>query len=309
MAKKAVKKAAEIAGKNSTAPLVIIIVGQSGSGLTTALNILQDNNFYCIDNLPLILLEEAAEVFKVQTTKMSGFAVGIHLINAKQSADFAVIKKKLQKSVVLDVVFLSCEEETILSRYTSSRRKHPLMDQAEDVKAAVRLEKKLLTPVENSSNVVFDTTIWSPQTLQKSLEQRYKSGVFKRSTYVTLCSFGFKYGGFPVAENIFDVRFLENPYFYPHLKELTGLDLAVKKFIFSKTDSQKTLALIEQWMNFSLPRYHQEGKNFVRIGIGCTGGKHRSVAVVEKLFEIFSKKKSDSLVFNVVHRNLISSGD
>ena len=295
--------------KKLTSPLVVVIVGQSGSGLTTALNILQDNNFYCIDNLPLVLLEKATELFKQQTAKMSGFAVGIHLINAKQAADFELIKNNLQKTIQIDVVFLSCAESVILARYTSSRRKHPLMDQAEDVKAAVRLEKKLLKPVEDTANVVFDTTLWSPQTLQSSLEQRYQSGVFKRSTYVTLCSFGFKYGGLEVAENIFDVRFLENPYFYPDLKEQTGLDKAVQKFIFSKSESKKTLALIEQWMDFSLPKYHKEGKNFVRIGIGCTGGKHRSVAVVEKLFDLFSKKKLDNLVFNVVHRNLISRGE
>lgn len=295
--------------KKKAQPLVVIIVGQSGSGLTTALNILQDNNFYCIDNLPLILLEEATEVFKNQTSTMSGFAVGIHLINAKQTADFERIKAKIDKAIHLDVIFLSCAEETILARYTSSRRKHPLMDQAEDLKAAVRLEKKLLKSVEEHSNVVFDTTIWSPQTLQSSLEERYHSGVFKRSTYVTLCSFGFKFGGMSTAENIFDVRFLENPYFRPELKELSGLDKPVQKFIFSKSDSKKTLHLIEQWMEFSLPKYHKEGKNFVRIGIGCTGGKHRSVAIVEKLYELFSRKKMENLVFNVVHRNLITRGD
>lgn len=263
--------------------LLVVVTGLSGAGKSIVIKSLEDNSFYCIDNLPIEILEFIVDNFIVKSSNYNRFAVGMDIRDRGFVKHFLELKKRIEQKIRLDVVYVTADEEVLVQRYTTNRRKHPLLDEGGELIAAIRREADVLSPIEAISNVKFETSTWSPHYLARSIESRYKAEVPARNLYVTIVSFGFKYGILRQADSIFDVRFLKNPYFSPALKDFTGLDQRIQDYVLGDSKTQEFLSHLMDFNLYVLPACYQEGKHYFRIGIGCTGGKHRSVVVAEEL--------------------------
>lgn len=290
--------------KKSNKPILVIVTGLSGSGLTTMLNTLQDNGFFCIDNLPIELISSTLDLILDGSVKAKGFAFGMDIRDKGFAQEFPAVKESIQRRVNLDVVYLTAESPTIAIRYGSTRRAHPLIGKKGDLTAAIERERVLLAPVSRAADLVLDTTTLSPHALARKVEERYSKEIPARSLYVTITSFGFKHGQHRHCDSIFDVRFLSNPYFVPDLKNKTGLDKPVMDFIRADQKSREFMERLEKWHRFLLPLYLAEGKHYFRIGIGCTGGKHRSVFVAEWLANKLKQDPIPRIVVNIAHRDI-----
>jgi UPF0042 nucleotide-binding protein len=286
-----------------TKPLLVVILGLSGAGKSTTINALEDNSFRCIDNLPVELLEATVR-FILGNSYDRRFALGLDLKSVHDVDEFISMREKIKDKVDLDLLFVTCEEENIIHRYSTTRRKHPLIDQSGQLLSAVRREKEILKGLEKIADVVFNTTSWSPHYLARTIEDRYKKEIRGRNLHVTITSFGFKHGLLKPADEIFDTRFLKNPFFDLKLKNYSGLDSGVQDYIRSDENTEKYLQHLERLHEFLLPNYYLEGKHYFRIGIGCTGGKHRSVYIVEQLAERLAKKAMPHILISVAHRDI-----
>lgn len=290
------------AEKTNAKPLLVIVTGISGAGRSVAIKSLEDNGFYCIDNLPVAMLESAVAFAKSSVNQ--AHALGMDVRDPRFIAEFSKLKKDLAKEFKVDVVFLTADEEVITTRYVSTRRKHPLLDSGGELLAAIRREKALLEPIESASDEVFDTSSWSPHQLARQMESRYSGEAPARQLNVSIISFGFKYGQLRTADTLFDVRFVDNPQFVPELKEKTGLNPLVKAYVMKDGRAQTFMDHLIKLHTFLLPQYFNEGKHYFRIGIGCTGGKHRSVCFAEELAHRLTELDLPNVVLSVTHRDL-----
>lgn len=284
-------------------PLLVIVTGMSGAGRSVAINALEDIGFNCIDNLPAELILSVTEFFK-KSGNNGNIAIGMDIRNENFIGEFLRVRSDLEKQVRLDVVFIAADEEVVTTRYGATRRKHPLLDSGGQLLAAIRRERTMLAPLEQAAHVSFNTSHWSPHQLARVMEERYQTDSPGRQLHVSVFSFGFKHGAPRPVDLLFDVRFLKNPYFEPELKTYTGLDKAVRDFVLDHEDAQEFLAKLKSMNDFLLPRYFAEGKHYLRIGIGCTGGQHRSVAVAEWLGAALQEDQGPNFCFSVVHRDI-----
>ena len=284
---------------------VVIITGQSGAGLSTAIRVLQDAGYYCIDNLPIEMLWDALSVVGSGKVAARGFAFGMDIRDASFATKFPQLKVSLAEKAPLDVLFLTADEETLFRRYSATRRRHPLLEAGCGLADAIKREQLLLAPVESSADAVIDTSHLTSQVLARMIEDRYANkGVILRSLFVTITSFGFKNGALSPADSIQDVRFLNNPFFVPELKLKTGLDKDVRDYVMSDPVSNETFSKFNDLYRYLLPYYLKEGKHYFRIGIGCTGGQHRSVTFVEELARTFAASPLTGIQIAVAHRDL-----
>ena len=288
-------------------PLLVIVTGLSGAGRSITIKALEDLSFMCIDNLPLELLDSAVDYFmKLSAShQQTRFALGMDIRDKEFIAGFQAIKQQLEKRINVDILFLSCEEEMLVRRYSTTRRKHPLLDEGGELIGAIRREMNLLSPIERIADWRIETSSWTPHYLTRIIEARYATEVKGRALHVTVVSFGFKYGILKAADSIFDVRFLKNPHFEPKLKEKTGLHKEVQEYIDSDPNTHQFLKHLEDVHKFLLPNYYKEGKHYFRIGIGCTGGVHRSVYIAEKVAENLESLSLANVFISVSHRDLI----
>ncbi len=287
-------------------PRVVIITGLSGAGLSTAIHTLQDNGFYCIDNLPIELLwDTVALIDGAEITAERGYAFGMDIRNSQFAERFPKIKQELSNRVDLDVVFVRAEPSILEERFGTARRRHPLSRLASSLKDQILQEVELLAPVEKAADAILDTTHLKPQQLRQAIEQRYsQNGEPLRTLQLVLVSFGFKNSPLWPIEGLHDVRFLQNPFFDPKLKDKTGLDRDVQDYVMKSSDAQETYNKIRDLYRYSLPRYFAEGRHFLRVGIGCTGGQHRSVTFVEKLSRDLKENPINGVSVSVVHRDI-----
>lgn len=285
-------------------PVLVVVTGLSGAGLTTVLNTLQDSGFYCIDNLPVQLVQSAVDFILKGKVQARGFALGMDIRDKRFAQDFPALKQQLSAQLRLDVIFLTAESEVLASRYNATRRAHPLVGKRGDISSAIEKERALLAPVKTAADQVVDTTTLSPHALARRIEDRYANAIAPRSLYVTITSFGYKYGQLRPSDEILDVRFLPNPFFIQDLREKSGKEREVAAYIAADQRTQSFLEKIEDLHRFLLPLYFSEGKHYFRIGIGCTGGKHRSVFVAEWLAERLRAMPLSNIVVNVIHRDL-----
>lgn len=290
----------------SSRPKIVIVTGLSGAGLSTAIHTLQDNGFYCVDNLPIellwdtVALIEAGDIFAD-----AGYAFGMDIRNAHFSADFPKIKESLSSRVDLDVLFITAEHRVLEERFGTARRRHPLWAKNVSLQDQIAQEALLLKPVSAAADAVIDSTHLQAKHLREVVENRYsEKGRPLRSLQLTLISFGFKHAPMWPVEGIHDVRFLPNPYFERLLKEKTGRDPDVQHFVFGTELAERAYQKIEDWHRFSLPNYFTEGRHFIRAAIGCTGGQHRSVAMVERLARELALRPIEGIKVSVVHRDL-----
>jgi UPF0042 nucleotide-binding protein len=273
----------------TTRPTVVIVTGLSGAGKSQALHALEDLGFFCVDNLPTVLAPQAVAL--CERGGMTRLALGIDVRVRAFLGEVASVLRLLEADGQRDVqvLFLDASDERLLHRFSESRRPHPLSAEsghegALAVLDGVRIERERLAPLRASATRVIDTTNTSVHELRRIMVAHFGPASGEGPRMVTrIVSFGFKYGTPVDADVVLDVRFLENPYFVPELKPLTGLDEPVAKYVLAAPETQEFLRRTRELLEYVLPKYEREGKSYLTIAIGCTGGRHRSVTVAEAL--------------------------
>ena len=264
----------------------VIVTGLSGAGKSNALHAMEDSGFYCVDNLPPLLLSTFYDLCDNSTDKrMKKVAVVADARSGDMFAEIPDVLSHIRMSGKrFKVLFLDCKQDVLLTRYKETRRKHPLLGELAtgSVEDAVELEFELMRGVKEMADYVIDTTYMAPHQLKERVNTIFADDSVE-SLLVTFVSFGFKYGIPLEADLVFDVRCLPNPFYVAQLKPLTGLDEAVRDYIMSFEVTGQFLKKVTDYLDFTLPLYRQEGKSELVVGIGCTGGKHRSVTVARLL--------------------------
>ncbi len=283
---------------------LILLTGISGAGKSTALNCLEDLGFFCVENLPASLVIPFAEEI-VKTHSQSLNTKYALLVDCRVEDSFPLVAQAQSllkdNGISVELIFIDCNDVVAIRRFSETRRKHPLIDdksKSKSITEALSKERELLQDFRNAASKVIDTSTTSVHDLRRQIEDFCQA---QKTLLVTFQSFGFKYGVPSDIDLLFDVRFLPNPYFEKELKEQTGLSLGVKEFVLRNPDALEILEKIKDMLGFLLPKYQQEGKQYLTIGIGCTGGKHRSVVLSEALQEHFLKVETNSTVF---HRDI-----
>jgi len=277
-------------------PTIVIITGFSGSGKTVALRALEDSGFFCVDNLPIALIDSFISIIS-QNREIKKIGIGIDIREKGFLLEISEVLKTLKNKYLVDVLFLETEKEVLIRRFKETRRPHPL---GGDIEEAIQAEKEKLSPLRDAADRIVDTSSFTPHQLRQFVISLYGIPIGKKMT-VTLISFGFKFGIPQNIDLLFDVRFLPNPNFVTELKALKGTDKKISDFIFKNTGTKVFMTKIKDFFDFLIPQYIKEGKSYIVIGIGCTGGNHRSPAIVEKLRNYFRKHPVD---LNIIHRDL-----
>ena len=268
----------------------VIVTGMSGAGKSTALKMLEDMGYFCVDNLPIALLPKFAELAHAPGSDISQVAVGVDIRNGRSLDEMASVLENLKASgVAYQILYLEASDEVLVKRYKETRRAHPLAKQGR-VEDGIRLEREKLLYLKENATYILDTSQLLTRELKKALEQILVEEKNFKNLMITVLSFGFKYGIPNDCDLVFDVRFLPNPYYVDGLKYKTGNDEEVQDFVMDYEISHIFLDKLVDMLNFLIPNYILEGKNQLVIGIGCTGGKHRSVTLANKLFEALSDR-------------------
>ena len=279
-----------------------IISGRSGSGKSTVLHILEDRGYYSIDNLPASLLPALADRISNGNTHLSDIAVSIDARNISADLQQApeIISELQARELSTEIIFLDANSQTLLKRFSESRRKHPLSNESTDLREAIDIESALLESISMMANLVIDTSNMSLHQLRDLVKNRLLE-TSETNMALLFESFGFK-NGVPVdADLVYDVRCLPNPYWDTALRSLTGLDADVAKFLESQDEVQEMVDDITAYLEKWLPRYESNNRSYITVAVGCTGGHHRSVYMGEKLRRYFSSKIKN---VQIRHRDL-----
>jgi len=281
---------------------LVILTGMSGSGKASALKAFEDLGFYSVDNLPLELIERFADLV-VQSTEISRAALVVDVREGMRLDRFPAILKKVRAVLPTRVLFLEASEDAIVRRFSETRRPHPL-GRGETVISSIRAESKRLNPVRKVADILLDTTRFNVHDLRAHIVSQFeRGGTGKKDQNLTISvtSFGFKNGAPTDADLVFDVRFLPNPHFVPEFRKLTGKDRKVVNYINQFPQTKEFLDKTTDLLTFLLPHYIKEGKSYLTVGVGCTGGQHRSVMITEEL-----KKRLSAAGYRVhtAHRDI-----
>jgi RNase adapter protein RapZ len=264
-------------------PQLIIITGLSGSGMSSAMNVFEDLGYFCVDNLPVELIPSFVQLFNHKESNITRAALGVNIREGRFLDSFPNVYSKLRgrSDLDLNVIFLEASDAALQRRYSETRRPHPLGEGR--VLESLQEERAKLAPIRGLADVVIDTSDHNVHTLRESLKKRFAPENKSAEMELNVLSFGFKYGVPLDVDLLFDVRFLPNPYFVPELRELTGNDAPVLDYLQKTTEAPETIKRFSDLLDYLMPLYQREGKSYVTVGIGCTGGKHRSVAVANAL--------------------------
>jgi RNase adapter protein RapZ len=280
MQRKTVKKTVPAAGTERVRDLVIV-TGMSGSGKLSALKAFEDLGYYAVDNLPLDLVPRFAEL--VRGSKENGrAALVVDVREGMRLDDFPAILKKVRKVLPTRVVFLEASDEALIRRFSETRRPHPL-GRSNTVLRSIRAERKRLDPIRNVADIVLDTTKFNVHELRAHITSQFEREESDRNLTISSVSFGFKNGVPTDADLVFDVRFLPNPHFIPEFRKLTGKHPKVAKYVKQFPQTQEFLDKTADLLTFLLPHYIKEGKSYLTVAFGCTGGQHRSVFIAEEM--------------------------
>lgn len=293
--------------KNKSSGLeLMIITGLSGAGKSEALKYFEDAGYYCIDNLPARLLFDLMDFFSSRDCKIKKIALAIDLRSGYFFEEIYMMLEKLkEKDIKYRILFLEASMNAITKRYSLTRRKHPLVDSGSLIDG-IKKEIKKMNKLKGIADVIIDTTLFNSKELRVEITKRVMTDIEKsKLMQISVVSFGYKYG---VPENmdiVMDVRFLPNPFYKEKLKGLTGKNEKVRDFVLNREETKKFLKIFEELLDFLIPNYIAEGKSYLSIGIGCTGGKHRSVVLAEKINEYLDLKGYSSKLF---HKDINEGG-
>ena len=283
----------------------MFLLGQSGAGISTAARSLQDLGFFVVDNLPVHLVPAMVQDLESRKRlKYLGYGIGIHTYSHLETNTLEKVLLELSPHYRVEVMFLTADTEVLEQRFSVTRRPHPLISTSSSLKESIEKEKKLLEPLKKQATRAINTTHLNPTALSYWVRASYLSGVPQKKMLLLLSSFGFKYQMPLPADLVFDARFLKNPYFEPDLRDFSGTSKQVQTYIKSDERYQVFVAHIKDFLTTSLPFYLEEGRCYLRVSVGCTGGRHRSVAIIEELAEYFHKHPQEEVVVQVTHRDL-----
>jgi UPF0042 nucleotide-binding protein len=278
---------------------LVILTGLSGSGKSTVLKAFEDMGFYCVDNMPVELIPIFAELHAAGEGDFSRAAL---LVDAREGAQLQKLPgllTHLRKDHPISLVFIEAHDDALLRRYSETRRPHPL-GKDYSVRESLLHERDLMAPIRKLADVVIDSTQFNVHELRNFVTRRFKNPD-RHPMLISVVSFGYKYGVPVDADLIFDVRFLPNPHFVPALRKFSGRDAKVRRFIRSFPQTGEFLRRMESLLAYLMPHYIEEGKSYLTIAFGCTGGKHRSVMLAEEIKKALEKRKYASKVF---HRDI-----
>jgi len=276
---------------------LILLTGMSGAGKSTALGLLEDLGFYCIDNFPPALISKLLPVLSINIDNLA-LVIDIRSGELNKLEDVVnFLKKKYSK--ILQIIFLTAKKDVLIKRFALTRRNHPLSKENLSLEKAIDEERKQLAPILENSDVVIDTSNLNPHQLREKLKTILEGLTYNFS--LRIVSFGFKYGIPLDVDFVFDVRFFPNPFYVRNLRNKTGKDKEVKDFMYNTEGVKDFMDLLEKIIEFSIKRYETEGRMELSIGIGCTGGQHRSVFFAEELGKQFSGK----YIVNIEHRDVV----
>lgn len=277
------------------------MTGLSGSGKTVALRAMEDSGFTCVDNLPPQLIDSfvAASATKGGRNRI---ALGIDIRDKDFVEELSAALPGLKKTYDVNIIFLEADLDVLIRRFKETRRPHPLESpDLVDVYEAVKKERQMLLSLREKADLIIDTSPLTPHELRRQMISLYSGEAEPQALKITVISFGFKFGMPRSVDLLFDVRFLPNPHFVPELKELSGLDSPVRSFVLEKPETAEFIDRLKGFLDFLIPLFKKEGKAYLTIGVGCTGGKHRSVAIAERLVSML---RQDEQNVTIVHRDL-----
>lgn len=280
----------------------VVVTGISGAGKSTALHMLEDQGFYCVDNMPVSLIEKLVELMATQDGEITKVALGV---DARSGESFAqvtrIIERLKEQGYPCEILFLEASDNVLVKRYKETRRIHPLSPKGR-VEEGIAKERALLEDIKKNANYIIETSKLLTRELKEELDRIFVQNKEYSSLIVNIVSFGFKNGIPTDADLVFDVRFLPNPFYIDELKLKTGNDKEVKEYVMSFKEAHNFLDKLTDMVEFLLPNYVKEGKYQLVIGIGCTGGQHRSVTLANALYE--RMKNNENYGVTIVHRDI-----
>ncbi len=278
---------------------LVLLTGLSGSGKGSVLRAFEDLGFYCVDNLPVDLLPSFSELYAQGSGEFERVALLVDAREGEKLQQLPAIYRQLTRQHPATLVFVEAGDEALMQRFSETRRPHPLGRDV-TVREGIRREKKLMAPIRKLADVLLDTTKFNVHELRQFITDRFQNPD-RRPLLVSLVSFGFRYGVPQDADLVFDVRFLPNPHFVPQFRPFTGKDPRVARYIRSFSQTRQFLKRVQSMLGFLIPHYIREGKSYLTIGLGCTGGRHRSVMMAEDLRRFFKRRGQ---MVKVIHRDM-----
>jgi UPF0042 nucleotide-binding protein len=286
----------------SGAQHVVIVTGLSGAGKTAASKLFEDLGYTVVDNVPPDLLRDLAELVANDPERYRRVALVLDVRTGNAPLALGAAMGALQgRDLEPQVFFLEASDETLIRRFSETRHRHPL-DTGAGIAVSIQAEREMLEDIRAEAEVIIDTTELSGRQLRERIQSALRTDREPDSVYINVMSFGYKYGVPLEADLVFDVRFMENPFYVPELRALNGLTDEVKRFVLGQPVTQRFLSFADEFFGFALPAYQSEGKNRLTVAIGCTGGFHRSVAIAEALATVLRDENAGPV--NVFHREL-----
>ena len=282
---------------------VIIVSGLSGAGKTVALRALEDSGYFCIDNLPVVLIGPFLHTIS-SAKNISGVGIGVDIREKEFLSDAYQILSVLKDQYKIEILFLEADLDVMVRRYKETRRPHPMLSRqaGKGIEKAIEEEKGLLSVIRDAADKIIDTSNYTPHQLRHMITSEYGNAGATQGIDISVMSFGFKYGVPQTVDLLFDVRFLPNPYFIPDLSPLKGIDAPVSEFVMGQDETKAFMGHISSLLDFLVPLYIREGRTYLVIGIGCTGGRHRSPAIVQEISKYIGS--THKLATTVIHRDM-----
>ncbi len=281
----------------------VIVTGMSGAGKSTALKMLEDVGYFCVDNLPVQLIPKMADLLRVPGSELNKAALGVDIRSGQSLDELAEVLGELDGAgMKYEILFLESSDNVLIKRYKETRRFHPLAGNDSRVDEGIQKERERILFLKKKADYLIDTSHMLTRELKRELNKIFVQNKEYKNLYISVLSFGFKYGIPPDADLVFDVRFLPNPYYIEELRPHSGNDKQVRDYVMDNKKAEIFLEKMTDLVEFLIPNYVQEGKTQLVVGIGCTGGKHRSVTLANELFEILSKNENYGI--RIEHRDI-----
>ena len=280
----------------------VIVTGMSGAGKSTALKMLEDVGYFCVDNLPFPLITKLSELALTPSAEINKIAVGVDIRSGNSFSEFEKgLDELVQTGFEFEILFLDSKDDVLIKRYKETRRNHPLAKEGR-LDEGIQKERKKLEDLRKRADYILDTSNMLTRELKTELNKIFVENKEFKNIYVTVCSFGFKSGIPSDADLVFDVRFLPNPYYIENLRYQTGNDTEIREFVMANDSAKEFLEKLKDMVRFLIPNYISEGKHQLVVAIGCTGGKHRSVTLANELYE--SLGQDENLGIKIEHRDI-----